>query len=115
MTITVAPVMTLQQAQVWALIQQRIGRGSAIRRRDLARATGITDRKLRDIIHDLVVVHKKAIISDYTHGGYYLPANEQEVAEHVRVLEAHALSILHRMATLKRRPVRDIQMELPLS
>jgi len=112
MTITVTRVMTGREQAVWDVLRYRHGRDAAISRRDLAEASGVPDRKLRDIIHALVVDHRKRIVSDYSGGGYYIPASQAEVEDHLRVLECHAKSILHRMAVLKRTSVSRVQRSL---
>lgn len=113
MTITVTRAMTDRERAVWDVLKRHAGRANAVGRAELVERSGVPDRKLRDVIHALVVDHRKRIVSDYSgRGGYFVPADEREVEEHVRILKAHALSILHRMAVLKRTSVADVQREL---
>ena len=113
MTITVTRAMTEREQAVWTALRRHTGRDNAISRCELAEASGVPDRKLRDVIHALVVDHRKRIVSDYSgRGGYFVPAVQAEVDDHLRILEAHAKSILHRMAVLKRTSVSDVQRRL---
>ena len=79
------------------------GRGNAKTMSYLADRAGVNTRTLQQIIHDLIVEHKKPIGSTSRKpAGYFLVSNEADLTEATTNLRNRAMSILHRMASLKR-------------
>ncbi|MCF8719245.1 hypothetical protein [Nitrospina gracilis] len=104
--------MTRRECAVWNRIDQRHGAGAAISRQALVRLTEVPDRKLRDVIHSLVVNHGKLICSTYGKGGgYFFPVTGREIDEYAGKLHSHALSILQKEAAVRRISLNDLLAE----
>lgn len=68
---------------VWDLIRRRTGSDSAITRADLCEATGIHDRRVRQIVSELVTEHNFLIVAAAT-GGYYVTDASADRAAYAR-------------------------------
>ena len=109
--------MTEIEAGVWELIQLARGRSQAISRASLSDHLRADDRSVRTAINSLVINYKKPIMSDYHHGGYFLPSGEEEVVSYVKTLSNHTLSMMRRLAVFKKVTLQELmaeyQTELP--
>lgn len=104
--------MTAEQMKVWQAISLRHGAEAAVSRKALVSMTSVEDRKLRDVIHALVVDHGKLICSTYGKGGgYYVPIREEEIDGYAAKLRHHAISILRKEAAVRRLSLKDLLSE----
>ena len=93
----------------------RHGRGNALSMKFVAESAGLNSRSLQAIIHHLIVHHGKAIGStSKAPAGYYLIETEAELAEATKHLESRALSVLHRMASLKKVGFAELLKQMSL-
>ena len=104
--------MTETEIIILEIIEKRVGKRNAISRKKLRSKSRISDRKIRQAIHDLVTAHKKMICSDYITGGYYIPANQAELDEAYNRVRSHALHILERASVIHKFDLAAIQKEL---
>jgi len=93
---------TDDQFRLFAIIEQHIGKESAISAPALTRRTAIPDRKLRATIKELVEDRAVPICS--CPAGYYIPATEREILDNIHMLLSWAFSTVRRAYTLKRNP-----------
>ena len=93
---------------VWRVLQDHVGKANAISQADLAAATELPPRQVRQIVRDLVVTCRRPICSSYG-GGYYLTANDNEAQEAAEGLRAHALKMLIRASVLNK---TSLEMEI---
>ena len=74
------PEMKPDQVDVWRVIHRHRGRDSAILARDIADVTSISERTVRNIIHELRFDFHKPIGSNTgSPAGYYIAENEDEL------------------------------------
>lgn len=103
---------------VWNALQAHRGRPQAIRKGDLARATGLHEREMRHALKSLVEKKGKRIGSTPTHPpGYFIIESDAEAWECCERYHNQALSILVREMKLRRITRRDLvgQIDLELS
>lgn len=81
----------------------------------LAERVGISTRSLQTIINHLIVDHKKPIGSTSKKpAGYYIVSNDEDLDEALKNLRHRAMSILHRMAALRRVSLNELLGQLRL-
>lgn len=79
------------------------GRENAMPMKSLAEEVDVNTRTIQQMIHHLIVDHKKAIGStSKAPAGYFLIASEAELKDAVKHLNNRAMSVLHRMAALSK-------------
>lgn len=92
------------------------GRNNAISMKLLAGEVEVNTRTLQQMIHHLIVDHKKAIgSSSKAPAGYFLIASEEELRNAVSHLNNRAMSVLHRMAALKKCSLQDLLGQLNIT
>jgi hypothetical protein len=108
--------MTAEQKLVHSVLENCRGKDRAIRVQDLASATNIPEREVREIVTALILVFHIRIGSCYSgkHPGYYIICTPEESEETSRVLRHHALSILKRAAVVERISLEDLLGQLAL-
>ena len=96
--------MNQEELAVWQIIETHRGKAQAISYGRLAWVTGLPERKVRQIVHDLILAHRKPICASYDHkcGGYYMPQTAAEIRETVEKLRKHGISILSHAAALSK-------------
>lgn len=75
------------------------GAENAISRKDLAAATGLNDRTMREAIEQLR--HNGHLICSKPTGGYYQPTNIEDIERMYRTELKRAKAILHRLTPLR--------------
>lgn len=75
------------------------GEANAISRRDLAAATGLSDRGMRECIEQ--ARHNGEIICAATHGGYFRPDTIDDIERAYWQDYTRAKAILHRLKTMR--------------
>lgn len=76
------------------------GEANAISRTDLAAATGLSDRGMRECIEQ--ARHKGELICSARQGGYYQPESTDDIERAYWQDYIRAKSILHRLKTMRR-------------
>lgn len=110
-TLTMLP----EESFVWTLIAARQGRAQAIGAADLARQSGLSNRDVRRVIKTLIEQYASPIASTPTPpAGYYIPKTIEEVLATTESLKSRALSILTRMARLRRVALPEVLHQLSL-
>lgn len=110
-TLTMLP----EESSVWTLIAAHHGRAHAIGAAALARQSGLSDRVVRRVIKTLIEQHAAPIASTPNPpAGYYIPETLEEVLATTESLKSRALSILTRMARLRRVALPDVLHQLSL-
>lgn len=109
--------MTVGEAQVWTVLEHCVGRTAAMSASDLAARTGLSERVARRIVKVLIEQYGCPILSSpHPPAGYYVPETLLEVHDTLVSLKGRALSILTRMARLRKialpELVGQLQMEL---
>jgi len=103
------------QAEVWREIAQRHGRRSAVSVVHPCAMTGLPDRAVRKIVKALIEVHGAPIASSpHAPAGYYIPETLEEIRETLESLKGRALSVLTRMARLRRVALPELLGQLAL-
>jgi len=104
-----------EHRRVLEVLEQHQGRENAISQHRLASAAGLSPRRVRRIIYELIVDLGQPICSAYGpagQAGYFFPSGHQEAAEAARALREHALAMLKRASVLERRrldwQIRDL-------
>lgn len=92
--------MTEEQRQVFALIESRKGKANALPVAAITRATGIADRRARDVVKSLVEEHHIPIGS--CTAGFYIAETEEEILEVYHTFLSWAFSVLNRAKAFKR-------------
>jgi len=111
--------MTVVQIQLRQLLEAAKGAANAIPRARLAYAVGVSDRKLRDMIHELRMGGYPIGSSSAVCGYYWIDTPEEKAAT-IRDLKAHAFQTLAVMNRLEKKPLyiaaeKAMQIELELS
>lgn len=97
------------------MIAARQGRAHAIGAADLARQSGLSNRVVRKVIKTLIEQYASPIASTPTPpAGYYIPETLEEVLATTESLKSRALSILTRMARLRRVALPEVLHQLSL-
>lgn len=96
--------MTAEQASVWNLLKDHKGKAGAVKSKTLATASGLPERRVREIVTSLILVFHIRIGSAYSgrHPGWFVIESSEEAEETYQVLRGHALSILKRAAVIRR-------------
>ncbi len=95
--------MTSEEARVWKLLEPHRGKDRAVRVRDLALLAGMDERKLRDVVKNLVEVHAKPIGSSVRPPmGYFVITSEEEREEVRRQYYSRALKLFKRIRAVDR-------------
>lgn len=107
--------LSTEEALVWDVLQDYRGQANAITNQRLAAATGLPERRLRDVIKTLVEDYHKSIGS-LPGIGVFLITNLEERQAVVDFYRGHALSLLKRMAILSHFSTAHLleQLELDL-
>jgi len=110
------PKMTDLERAVWAELRWHKGKRLAITYRVLARKLNAPERAVRNAVSRLVNVFHKPICASYhpEHGGYYIPATQEEIEETYCKYYKHALSLLRRASELKNIKLRSLLEQLKL-
>lgn len=110
--------MSARNARNRALLIQRLaashsGAAKGIRASDLARALGVRERVLRQLVSD--AREDGVAIAGVPETGYYLAETAEELETCCNFLRARALHSLHIEAQLRRIPLADLlgQIHLP--
>lgn len=91
------PQLNPEEELVSGIIAAARGRDRAVQVREIARRTGIDERRVRDIVKDLVERHHLPIGSTSGHpGGYYTITDQAELRAVRCSLIRRAVSILNR-------------------
>ncbi len=107
--------MSPDDTRIWALIVDRHGRAAAISAAELAARTGLPDRAVRKIVKALIEVHGAPIASSPNPpAGYYIPESLSEIIEVTDSLKGRALSILVRLARLRRVALPEVLHQLTI-
>lgn len=97
------PLMNQQEQIVSKVINGARGRSHAVQVREISLRTGIDERKVREIVKDLVERHYLPIGSTSGHpGGYYVITDPGELRQVRSSLVRRAVSILNRAKTYDR-------------
>src|SRR5579864_8834632 len=83
-----ARVTSLEVDRVEAVLRHHVGAAFVISREALSAETGLSDRRVRQAIHELIVERGLPICSSRT-GGYFLAASHQELEDAVRFIESY--------------------------
>lgn len=116
---TTAGMDAAQRRVFNALWPDHVGRARAISRDDLAEATQLADREMRDVLASLTAAHNVPIGSSLSApAGYFIIATRGEAAEQYRIHRSYGIASLKRAAGIRRivdrETLRRIQTELPL-
>lgn len=84
---------------MYKLILDNIGYGYTITRAELSELTGLSDRRVREIIEDLR--REFVILNDQNGAGYYRTHNPIKILKYYRQELARALSILRRLKPMR--------------
>ena len=96
------PPLEPAERAVWNALQSHRGRSRAIRKSDLARATGMHERAMRSVLKSLVEKRGKRIGSTPTHpSGYFIIETDDEAWECCERYHRHAISVLVREMKLR--------------
>lgn len=108
---TLSPV----EQDLWAILRTRRGRARAVSAAKLAHWTGLPERQVRKLLKEMIESHHLPIASAPTPpAGFFVPTTELEVDEVCRSLRGRALSILRRMACLRRISLPELCEQLAL-
>ena len=88
-----------EECLVWDVVQGYRGKDQAVTNDELARLSGVPQRRLRAVIKALVEEHRKPIGS-LPGLGVFIVQTMQERTEVMDFYKGHALSLLRRMAIL---------------
>lgn len=107
--------LNAEEQLVWDILQDHQGKERAITNRDLAAEAGMHERVVRTVLKTLTEEHRKPIGS-LPGLGVFVIASRSELEEVVQFYQQHSLSLLHRMAVLKKSNARGIcnQLEFKL-
>lgn len=105
--------MNEKQKKVLNILEGRRGKARAITQGALAVALDISPRYARELVEQLILKHKIIICASYDgkRGGYYLPANQQEIDQYEAILKSHGIHILMRLAVLKKKDLAEVVAE----
>lgn len=107
--------MNADEIRVWNILKHRRGEESAISNEDLARYTGLHERRVRKVVNDLLTVHAIPIASKAgIKGGYYTPTSAKEIERFANSFYARAMTGLRKMAALKRTGLEELSGQLIL-
>lgn len=107
--------MNILEQHAWAVLVRRQGRGRAIGAAALAMEIGVSERVARHVVKVLIEAHGCPIASSpHPPAGYYLASDLSDVAQVCDGLKRRALSILRRMAKLKRCSLLELTHQLRL-
>jgi len=107
--------MSPMEEDLWAILRTRRGRARAVSAAKLAHWTGLTERQVRAVLKAMIETHHLPIASTPQHpAGFFIPTTEAEVEEACRSLRGRALSILRRMACLRRISLPQLWQQLAL-
>lgn len=107
--------MSPDEIQIWMHIVARQGRAAAISAAELAARTGLSDRAVRKMIKALIEQHNAPIASSpHAPAGYYIPESLSEIIEATDSLKGRALSILTRLARLRRVALPEVLGQLQM-
>ncbi|MBI2882868.1 MAG: HTH domain-containing protein [Candidatus Methylomirabilis oxyfera] len=107
--------MTILEQHAYAILVRHQGRGQAIGAGELARAIGVTERVARQVVKTLIEQHSAPIASSpHPPAGYYLPETLEEIRDTLESLKGRALSILTRMARLRRVALPELLGQLQM-
>lgn len=102
-----------EEALVWDVLQEHVGKANAITNRRLAEATQLDERLVRWCLKNLTEEHGKPIGS-LSGRGVFVIGDKQERQEVLAFYRGHSLSLLRRMAILQRSTVRYVVDQLAL-
>lgn len=108
-------LLPTEHRRVWAALKGHVGRDQAVGQAELARLTDLSERRLREVVGELIVRFRQPVCTRYGGrgtAGYYLPANPQEAEEAAEALKQHALAILERASVLGRTALRSLCLDL---
>ena len=71
-----------------------IGRENAIKRSELCRLTGLSDRAMRNNLEHLKTNQRIPIVNMQDGCGYYIARTHQEAIQYAKILESHANALL---------------------
>lgn len=98
------------ERQVLAMIEHRMGRNARVSILQIAEATGLSERRIKGIVKDLVEVYGWRIgsIRQAGHGGYFVIADATDVEVATRSFLAEMRSLGRRVQVLKQISARDL-------
>ncbi len=83
-----ARITSVEADRVNAVLHRHVGAAFVISRDNLATQTGLSDRKVRQAVHELIVERGVPVCSSPL-GGYFLPASQAELEGAVRFIESY--------------------------
>ena len=90
----------LEVDRVEAVLRHHVGAAFAVSRQGLSAATGLSDRTVRQSIHELIV-HRRVPVCSSPAGGYWIAATVQELEDAVRFIEAYGSECMERARCLR--------------
>jgi len=112
--------MNPDEFKVWSALSGCKGEDLASKQSDIASVCQMSGRKVRDIIGDLIIKHKKLIAStpNRKRPGYFIVQNEKEGFQGAERLKGQAVKIIQRAAVLikttEKEMMKQVQLELQL-
>jgi hypothetical protein len=115
MEVTMEAELSPVAQDLWAILRTRQGRARAVSAAKLAHWTGLPERQVRAVLKDMIEAHQLPIASTPQRpAGYFLTTSEEEIEAVCRSLRGRALSILRRMACLRRTSLPALMQQLAL-
>jgi len=112
---TTPRAMLPEEAALLTLITAHHGRAHAISATTLTLQSGLSNRVVRRVIKTLIEEYASPIASTPTPpAGYYIPETLEEILATTESLKSRALSILTRMARLRRVALPEVLHQLSL-
>lgn len=107
--------MNILERHAWTTLMGHQGRAAALGAAALANELGIHERIARKVVKDLIEVHGCPIASSpHPPAGYFVPESLDEIRETLESLKGRALSVLTRMARLRRVALPELLGQLQM-
>ncbi len=104
--------MTKQHEQILGFLKYR-PKSNAILNKALVNCTGLTERTVRRIVRELILIHHCPIGSS-TQEGYYWIKDPAEIQENYNRLRKRAVKILERAAAMKKIALSEVFDQLKI-
>ncbi len=109
-----ARVTPIEVDRVEAVLRHHVGVAFVISRNHLTEQTGLSDRKVRQAIHELIVWRGLPVCSS-SQGGYFLPSSQRELDDAVRFIESYRDEAAQRARCLREAFARFTAEQLRLA
>lgn len=110
-----APRMTAEERRVWSVLRGHKGQDHAITRARLAEATGLDDRRMRQVLAHLRKRHGRPIGSvSSPPGGYYVIRQAREARSVLRQYWRRVLDQLETIQVLERKQLPELVGQLSM-